>query len=92
MKSMTDWTPDELARIGDADELDISSYRPNGSLRPFVTTWVVRVDDTLYVRSAGPEQRLVPARRYGGYRPHPRRWRGERRPVRGPAARPRPDR
>jgi hypothetical protein len=54
MKSMTDWTPDELARIGDADELDISSYRPNGSLRPFVTTWVVRVDDTLYVRSASP--------------------------------------
>ncbi len=29
MKSMTDWTQDELARIGDADELDISSYRPN---------------------------------------------------------------
>ena len=53
---MTDWTPDELRRIGEADELKIASYRPDGSLRPYVTIWVVRADDDLYVRSAyGPQ-------------------------------------
>jgi hypothetical protein len=49
---MPAWTPDELARIGAADELRVSSRRPDGSLRPFVTTWVVRSGDELYVRSA----------------------------------------
>ena len=49
---MTTWTADELARIGDADELRIASRRRDGSLRPFVTIWVVRVGDELYVRSA----------------------------------------
>jgi hypothetical protein len=49
---MTDWTADELAKIGKADELDISSRRPDGSLRPFVTIWGVRLGEDLYVRSA----------------------------------------
>ncbi|MFC4554247.1 DUF2255 family protein [Georgenia faecalis] len=49
---MADWTPEELTRIGDAEELEISSRRPDGTLRPYVTIWVVRVDDDLYVRSA----------------------------------------
>jgi hypothetical protein len=52
---MTAWTPDELSRIGDADELQIASFRPDGSLRPYVTIWVVRLGDGLYVRTAyGP--------------------------------------
>ncbi len=52
---MTAWTADELARIGQANELRIASQRPDGSLRPFVTIWVVRHGDDLYVRSAyGP--------------------------------------
>jgi hypothetical protein len=46
------WTADELAKIGKADELHISSRRPDGSLRPFVTIWGVRLGDDLYVRSA----------------------------------------
>jgi hypothetical protein len=46
------WTADELTRIGDATELQIASRRSDGSLRPFVTIWVVRVGDDLYVRSA----------------------------------------
>jgi hypothetical protein len=46
------WTANELARIGDATELQIASRRSDGSLRPFVTIWVVRVGDDLYVRSA----------------------------------------
>jgi len=49
---MSDWTSDELERLGRADELGISSRRPDGSLRPFVTIWVVRLGDDIYVRSA----------------------------------------
>ena len=49
---MSAWTADELARIGKADELQITSRRRDGSLRPYVTIWVVRSGDDLYVRSA----------------------------------------
>jgi hypothetical protein len=53
---MTAWTPEELDRIGGAEELQISSRRRDGSLRPYVTIWVARVGDDLYVRSAyGPD-------------------------------------
>ena len=53
---MTAWTSDELAAIGSAEELQLSSARPDGTLRPSVTMWVVRVGDDLYVRSAyGPD-------------------------------------
>ena len=53
---MTSWTTDELQRIGDADELRVSSRRKDGSLRPYVTIWVVRLDDDIYIRSAmGPD-------------------------------------
>lgn len=52
---MTAWTQEELRRIGEAQELRLASARPDGSLRAFVTMWVVRADDELYVRSAyGP--------------------------------------
>jgi hypothetical protein len=52
---MTTWTDDELDRIGGAEELNLASARPDGTLRPYVTMWVVRVGDELYVRSAyGP--------------------------------------
>jgi hypothetical protein len=49
---MTAWTPDELARVGRAAELQIASRRPGGSLRPFVTIWTVRAGEDIYVRSA----------------------------------------
>lgn len=49
---MSTWTEDDLARIGGSEELRIASTRPDGSLRPPVTIWVVRVGDDLYVRSA----------------------------------------
>ena len=52
---MSAWSPDELERIGRATELRVASRRSNGSLRPYVTIWVVGVGDELYVRSAhGP--------------------------------------
>ncbi len=49
---MTTWTTDELETIGDADELGISSRRADGTLRPYITIWMVRVGDELYIRSA----------------------------------------
>jgi len=52
----TTWAPDELERIGVAEELQLASRRPDGSLRPYVTMWVVRAGGGLYVRSAyGPD-------------------------------------
>jgi hypothetical protein len=53
---MPAWSPDELERIGKAQELQLSSRRADGTLRPSVTMWVVRVGGDLYVRSAyGPD-------------------------------------
>ena len=50
------WSDDQLRRVGQATELDLASRRSDGSLRPYVTMWVVRAGDDLYVRSAyGPE-------------------------------------
>jgi len=49
---MTAWTDVELGRIGDAQELQLASERPDGTLRGYVTMWIVRTGDELYVRSA----------------------------------------
>ena len=46
------WTSDELKTVGDAEELQIASLREDGTLRKYVTIWVVRAGDDLYVRSA----------------------------------------
>jgi hypothetical protein len=51
------WTSEDLHRIGDAVELELAVRRPDGTLRPYTTMWVVRVDDGLYVRSAGGPDR-----------------------------------
>lgn len=48
---MTTWTNDELARIGDAEELTIQTVRRDGSLRDPFPVWGVRVGDDLYVRA-----------------------------------------
>jgi hypothetical protein len=53
---MSTWTSDELSRIGAAEELQLASQRRDGTLRPYVTMWIVRAGDNLYVRSAfGPD-------------------------------------
>ena len=49
---MNVWSDHELTTIGRAEELRVSSRRPDGTLRPYVTIWVVRASDDLYVRSA----------------------------------------
>jgi hypothetical protein len=48
---MTGWTSDELTEIEAADELEIASIRPDGTLRHATTIWVVRLGDDLFVRS-----------------------------------------
>ncbi|WP_340378231.1 DUF2255 family protein [Streptomyces sp. SS7] len=48
---MTDRTDDELARIAEADELEMAPLRRDGTLRPPVPIWVVRDGDDLYIRS-----------------------------------------
>jgi hypothetical protein len=53
---MGEWTGDELDGIGAAEELRLASLRPDGTPHPYVTMWVVRAGDDLYVRSAyGPD-------------------------------------
>src|SRR5712691_4480159 len=49
---MTAWNSDELVKIGAAEEVQIAPLQRDGTLRKRVTVWVVRHDDSLYVRSA----------------------------------------
>jgi hypothetical protein len=54
---MTTWTEDELQRIGGAEERRLASAQGHGTLSPYVTMWVVRAGDEIYVRSAGGPER-----------------------------------
>ena len=49
--TMSEWTTDELKKIGTAEELQIAPRCLNGTLRNPVPIWVIRVGDDLYVRS-----------------------------------------
>jgi hypothetical protein len=46
----TTWPSHELDRIGNAEELRVSSVREDGTLTSPTTIWVVRAGDGLYVR------------------------------------------
>ncbi|MFF2051855.1 DUF2255 family protein [Leifsonia sp. NPDC058194] len=49
---MTDWTPDELERIGSTDDFHISPFRADGTTLGTPTwIWSVVVDATVYVRA-----------------------------------------
>src|ERR1700680_2147636 len=48
---MTQWTSDQLDKVGRPEELQIASIQRDGTLRKPVTIWVVRHGDDLYVRS-----------------------------------------
>src|SRR5690348_15543069 len=50
-QGMSDWREDALRRLGDAEEVRITSVRSDGSSRQAVTTWVVRHGNGLYLRS-----------------------------------------
>ncbi len=47
---MNGWTTEDLALIGDADEIELAAHA-SGQLTKPVPVWVVRVNDNLYVRS-----------------------------------------
>jgi hypothetical protein len=48
---MTQWTSDQVDKIGSAEEVQIASIRHDGTLSKPVTVWVARQGDVLYVRS-----------------------------------------
>ncbi len=48
---MTGWTHHDLERIGAAEELQLATFKKDGTLRQPVVIWVVRIGDDLYVRS-----------------------------------------
>jgi hypothetical protein len=52
---MTTWTTDELDRVERAEELHVTTARPDGSLRPWVPIWVVRVGDVIVRSYRGPD-------------------------------------
>ena len=80
---MTTSSAEELSRIGEAQEWQLASARPDGTIRPYVTMWVVRAGDDLYVRSAvRPEQPVVPPREGQRCGSHPGRWSGAEGDVR----------
>ena|SRR5579884_1219336 len=54
---MPGWSADDLDRIGQAEELQLASRRSDGTLSAYVTMWVVREGEDLYVRSAGGPDR-----------------------------------
>ena len=45
------WSPDDLARIGSARELQIAVKRDDGTLRRWVPVWTVVAGDQVYVRT-----------------------------------------
>ena len=65
----TGWASDELARIGDAEELTVQPLLADGRTGKPVPIWVVRAGDELYVRSFrgddGAWYRAAKARRQG---------------------------
>ncbi len=48
---MTNWIRHDLERIGAAEELQLATFKKDGTLRKPVIIWVVRVSDELYVRA-----------------------------------------
>ena len=48
---MTNWTRNDLERIGAAEELPLATFKKDGTLRKPVIIWVVRVGDALDVRA-----------------------------------------
>jgi hypothetical protein len=47
----TAWSPEELERIGSAEELQIAAKRADGTLGREVPIWVVRAGGQVYVRT-----------------------------------------
>lgn len=53
---MRTWSEQDLASVEATDEVQVSSTRPDGTQRPAVTIWAVRVGGDVFIRSAyGPD-------------------------------------
>ncbi|MBV6756664.1 DUF2255 family protein [Rhodococcus opacus] len=48
---MSEWGHKELGRIGGARQLEISTARRDGTFRSYITIWVVRISDGIYIRA-----------------------------------------
>jgi hypothetical protein len=48
---MTQWTSDQLDKVGAAEEVQIASLKRDGTPRRPVTVWAVRYGNDVYVRS-----------------------------------------
>ena len=48
---MAGWTQDELAAVGEAEELQMAPAQGDGTLRRATPIWVVRVGDQIFIRS-----------------------------------------
>ncbi len=48
---MSSWTPEDLAAIGEAVEVQVASVRGDGTLTKPRIVWVVRDGDEIYLRS-----------------------------------------
>ncbi|WP_460353403.1 DUF2255 family protein [Mycobacterium sp. ZZG] len=48
---MPDWNEHELDALDRASEIDLATYRTDGTLRRAVPVWVVRVGHAVYLRS-----------------------------------------
>jgi hypothetical protein len=68
MNAMSEWTSEQLDKIGAADELEIAAQRPDGSLRPYTTIWVVRAGGDSYRGRGGAWFRSVLRRPEGRVR------------------------
>jgi hypothetical protein len=51
MSPTPNWTPDELERLAAEDEIDLASFRRDGSARSPVTMWMVIDEGDVYVRA-----------------------------------------
>jgi hypothetical protein len=51
MAPTPNWTPDELERLAAQDEIELASFRPDGSARSPVTMWMVTDEGDVYVRA-----------------------------------------
>lgn len=70
----TAWRREDLERIGGAEEIQLASRRPDGSLRSCVTMRVTGAGSDLYVRSAyGPDNPWYRHATGSGNRPDPGR-------------------
>ena len=49
---LSGWSNEDLDRLDAAEEIQLASRTPDGSLGSYATIWTVRVNDAAYVRSA----------------------------------------